>query len=201
MAPEATRWMAGAVVAALLALAYALVLHPAFVAPLLQTEREISQLREREARIQARLQQAPAVARQLQDLQAALAARPGLMAEPSPELATAALVHGLEAAVHSASPGGRSCVLRERSPLPSASVDGFIEVAVQARLRCGVDELAALLHVLEGGTPRLFVEGLSVQAPRHRQATQESGLGLDASFRLVGYLAPGAAPAGDGHEP
>ncbi len=201
MAPEAMRWMAGATVAALLALAYALVLHPGFVEPLLRIEGEISQLRERETRIQARLQQGPALERQLQALQAALAARPGLMVEPSPELATAALVHGLEAAVLSASPGGRSCVLRERSPLPAASVDGFVEVAVQARLRCGVDELAALLHVLEGGTPRLFVEGLSVQAPRHRAGTPESGLGLDASFRLVGYLAPGATTEGDGREP
>ncbi|WP_374013162.1 type II secretion system protein GspM [Pseudoxanthomonas koreensis] len=199
MSGNATRWLAAAALVTVLALVHVLLLHPAFVEPLRGIEGEISQLREREARIQAQLQHAPGVARQLKDLQAGLAARPGLMAEASPELATAALVHGLERAVRSASPGGRSCALRERSPLPATSVDGFVEVAVQARLRCGVDELAAILHVLEGSSPRLFIDGLSVQASRQRGGSAESGLGLDTSFRLVGYLAP-AAPTGDADE-
>ena len=67
---------------------------------------------------------------------------------------------------------------------------------MQVRLRCGVAELATVLHSLETGSPRLFVDNLNLIAQRFQQSPNESGLGLDVSFELAGYLLPGAAADG-----
>ena len=48
----------------------------------------------------------------------------------------------------------------------------------------------------ETGSPRLFVDNLNLIAQRFQQSPNESGLGLDVSFELAGYLLPGAAADG-----
>ena len=66
------------------------------------------------------------------------------------------------------------------------------------RLHCGNPELAAVLHSLESGSPRLFVDNLNVLAPRQVFAASgggAQGAGLDITFDLYGYLRPSAAPA------
>jgi general secretion pathway protein M len=65
-------------------------------------------------------------------------------------------------------------------------------VVVQVRLRCGMGELAAVLHALESGSPQLFVDNLDVLSRRSYLAAGNEGGALDVSFDLFGYLAPGA---------
>ncbi|HAV70471.1 MAG TPA: general secretion pathway protein GspM, partial [Stenotrophomonas sp.] len=80
------------------------------------------------------------------------------------------------------------------TPLPDADRErAFARVALQVRMRCGVPEMAAVLHTLETGSPRLFVDNLNLLAQRFQQSPSETGTGLDVSFELVGYLRPGAA--------
>ncbi len=99
-----------------------------------------------------------------------------------------------------ASPGNRSCTISNRTPLTDNRRDAeFVRVAMQVRLRCGVAELATVLHSLETGSPRLFVDNLNLIAQRFQQSANESGLGLDVSFELAGYLLPAAS--GDAAEP
>ncbi len=53
--------------------------------------------------------------------------------------------------------------------------------------------MAAVLHALESGTPRLFIDNLSVLAQRYFFAPGRGGTqsgGLDVSFDLYGYLRP-----------
>ena len=53
-----------------------------------------------------------------------------------------------------ASPGNRSCTISNRTPLTDNRRDAeFVRVAMQVRLRCGVAELATVLHSLETGSP------------------------------------------------
>ncbi|MCD7100009.1 type II secretion system protein GspM [Stenotrophomonas sp. MMGLT7] len=201
MAPATTerdRWLALGVLLALLALAYLLLVHPWFTVPLRAAEAQIQAQRERELRVRTQLQQAPQVAQRLQQAQAALAARPGFLPEPSAELASAGLVQRLEAAVSQASPGNRSCAISNRSPLAADTRERFVRVAVQVRLRCGTPELAQVLYTLESGSPRLFVDNLNVMAQRFQLSPGESGSGLDVAFELAGFLRPGAVadPAG-----
>ena len=186
------RWLALALLLAALVPAYLVLVHPWFTRPLLDINRGIAEVQERQLRINAQLQQRDAVEKQLQQVRTTLAARPGFLREATAESAAAALSSRLQDAVASASPGNRSCTISNRSPLTDASRDAaFPRVALQVRLRCGVPEMAAVLHTLETGSPRLFVGNLNLLAQRFQQSPNESGLGLDVSFELIGYLQPG----------
>ncbi len=187
------RWLALGLLLAALALAYLLLVHPWFTRPLLDINQGIAELQERDQRVQAQLQQRGQVQQRLQEVEAALQGRPGFLREPTAESAAAALSSRLQDAVASASPGNRSCTISNRSPLTDTARDAqFPRVALQVRLRCGVPEMAAVLHTLETGSPRLFVGNLNLLAQRFQASPNESGTGLDVSFELVGYLKPGA---------
>ncbi|MGH8031616.1 MAG: type II secretion system protein GspM, partial [Luteimonas sp.] len=189
--PDRERWAALGILAALLTVAYLLLIHPWWTAPMLELDDRVESLQQRDLRIRMELQQAPQVQRQLQAVQAQAARVPGFMSERSPELATAALVQRLETAVVEASPGNKSCAITNRSPLSDARAQqGFPRVIVQVRLRCGNPELAAVLYSLESGSPRLFVDNLNIVMQRYFFAGGQGGqgAGLDVSFDLYGYL-------------
>jgi len=192
------RWLALGLLAAALALAYGVLIHPWFTVPMGEVEDRIDTARERELRLRMQIKQAPQVQQRLQQARTALARTPGFLTERSPELATAALVQRLEAVVAQASPGKRACEITNRSPLQEPARENYPRVTVQVRLRCGTPELANVLHALEGGTPRLFVGNLNVLAQRVFFGPGQSGSqgGLDVSFDLYGYMPPGvnAAP-------
>ena len=185
------RWLALALLGGVLLLAYLVLVHPWWTAPMLEVNGEIATARERELRVRTQLQQGPAIEKQLVAARAQQAQRPGFLPEATPELATAGLVKRLETVVLEASPGNRSCAISNRSPLAQPGNDRFAKVVVQVRLRCGTPELTATLHALEAGTPRLFIENLNVLAQNYAflQAAGSSQ-GLDVSFDLYGYLKP-----------
>jgi general secretion pathway protein M len=190
------RWLALGLLAAALALAYVVLIHPWFTVPMREVDNRIEGARERELRLRMQMKQAPQVQQRLQQARAQLARTPGFLPERSPELATAALVQRLEAVVSQASPGRRACEITNRSPLQEPSREKYARVTVQVRLRCGTPELASVLYSLEGGSPRVFVNNLNVLGQRVFFNPGQSGMqgGLDVSFDLYGYLPPGAVP-------
>ena len=191
------RWLALGLLAAVLLLGYFVLVHPWWTQPMLEVNERIQALRERELRVRTQLQQAPAVEKQLAAALARQAQRPGFLGETSTELATAGLVQRLEGVVKEASPGNRSCGIVNQSPLPQNTGERFARVAVQVRLRCGTPELAAVLHALESGSPRLFVDNFNILSSNYAYMAPEGGAGgLDVTFDLYGYLKPGViAPA------
>ena len=203
------RWLALGLLLAVLALGYLLLVHPWFTAPLQVINEDIAALQQRGQRIQAQLAQQPQIRERLQSVRAELATRPGLLMDATAEGAAAALGVRLQDVVAAASPGNQACAISNRTPLADHRMEeGFERVAMQVRLRCGVDEMAQVLHALETGTPRLFIENLNLLAQRYQQAVQqETGTGLDVSFELVGYLVPAASrppatePAADAATP
>lgn len=188
------RWLALGLLLAALALAYLVLVHPWWTVPMREVGAGIEETRQRELRVRTQLQQRPQVERQLAAAQAALGNRPGFLAEPSAELATAALTQRLETVVAQASPGNRSCAITNRSPFPAGAGERFPRVVVQVTLRCGVAQTAAVLHALESGSPRLFVDNLNILAQtfnfRTPNATEDPASGLNVSFDLSGYLRP-----------
>ncbi len=185
------RWLALAILAGVLALAYLLLVHWWWTAPMLEVGSEIEALQQRDLRARMELQQAPAVRERLEEVRAQTAGVPGFMPEANVQLATAALVQRLESAVAEASPGNRSCMISNRTPLADTRQERFPRAAVQVRLTCGNAETAAVLHSLESGSPRLFIDNLNLLAQRFNfGAGQSSGGGLDVSFDLYGYLQP-----------
>ena len=174
MQPDVTsrdRWLALALLAGVLALAYLLLVHGWWTAPLLDTNARIETLRERDLRTRMELQQSPDVRRQLEAARAAAGSAPGFMAEANVQLATSALVQRLEQAVLEASPGNRSCAITNRQPMNEVRQERFPRATVQVRLTCGNPELAAVLHSLESGSPRLFVDNLNLLAQASTSAS------------------------------
>jgi general secretion pathway protein M len=197
------RWLALGLLLLVLAAIYGLLLHPLWVQPMAELDDELAQSQQRQARVVAELSQASAVASALEQAQQQLGGRPGFLQQGSAEQASAALVQQLEQAVNQASPGNRSCVISSRAPLTGvAGTAPFVRVAVQARLRCGTPEMLSVLHSLESGSPRLFVDNLVILAQRYQALPGETGSGLDVSFELSGYLDPAhASVAGGEHAP
>jgi general secretion pathway protein M len=188
------RWLALGLLLAVVAMAYLVLLHPWWTVPMRETDARIQVLQQREMRARMRVQQAPGVANRLREAMALEAQAPVFLPEANPELATAGLVQRLETEVARVSPGNRACAINNRDPLPAIAGDArFPRVAVHVRLRCGNPELVALLHALEGGNPRLFVDNLGIVSSGFFQAATggvEASSGLDVEFDLHGFLKP-----------
>ena len=193
------RWLALGLLLLALALAYAVLVHPWWTVPMLDAEQRIESLQQRELRLRMQVQQAPQVQQRLVELQARQGEDAGFLPESNAELATAALIQRLETVVSMASPGNRSCAITNRSPLQAASREPFTRVTVQVRMRCGNGELASVLHALEGGSPRVFVDNLNVLVQRMYFApgtgAPRGDGGLEVTFDLYGYLRPAAVEA------
>jgi len=192
------RWLALGLLLGVVLLAYLVLIHPWWTQPMRALGSRIDTLQERELRVRRELEQAPQVRAELERARAAMDEVPGFMPQAGVELATAALVQRLESAVLEASPGNRSCAISNRSPIAGQRSDRYPRATVQVRLRCGNPELVAVLHALETGTPRLFVDNLNILSQRHTLAAGATSGGIDVSFDLSGYVLPpaGSPPAG-----
>ena len=187
------RWLALGLLLAALALVYLLLVHPWWTVPMRDAGARIQTLQQRELRARMQLQQRPEVSKRLGIAKQLEARAPAFLPESTSELATAGLTQRLETVVAQASPGNRGCAITNRSPMSEPRQERFARVTVQVRLRCGNAELAAVLHALESGSPRLFVDNLNILAQRFfflpGQNNNQSN-GLDVSFDLYGYLRP-----------
>ncbi len=194
------RWIALGLLAGLLLVAYFLLIHTWWTVPMLELQDRIDGLQERDARARATLAQAPEIRKRLAAVREQAARVPGFMAERTTEQATAGLIQRLDTAVLEASPKNRSCAIQTRSPITEPRKERFPRAVVQVRLRCGTPELAIVLHSLESGSPRLFVDNLNITAQRFyftpEQAPSGAG-GLDVSFDLYGYVSPPAGGPAD----
>ncbi len=189
------RWIALGLLAGVLLVAYFALIHAWWTVPMLELQDRIDGLQERDARARATLAQAPEIRKRLAAVREQAARVPGFMAESTTEQATAGLIQRLDTAVLEASPKNRSCAIQTRSPITEPRKERFPRAVVQVRLRCGTPELAAVLHSLESGSPRLFVDNLNITAQRFYFTPEQAPTsgGLDVSFDLYGYVAP---PAG-----
>lgn len=192
--PERWRVLGGAFIA--LAVAYLLLVHWWFTAPMLAMGGEIEAMREQEQALRSEAAQRPQLQLKLAQVRQFEASNPGFLPETSRELASAGLVQRLQQVVASASPNPSSCQITAQTPTDTPTQGPFARVMVQVRLRCGMGELAAVLHALESGRPQLFIDNLDLLSRRSYLATgTEGGGGLDVSFDLYGYLksAPGGS--------
>ena len=189
------RWIALGLLAGVLLVAYFVLIHAWWTVPMLELQDRIEGLQERDACARATLAQAPEIRKRLAAVREQAARVPGFMAESTTEQATAGLIQRLDTAVLEASPKNRSCAIQTRSPITEPRKERFPRAVVQVRLRCGTPELAAVLHSLESGSPRLFVDNLNITAQRFYFTPEQAPTsgGLDVSFDLYGYVAP---PAG-----
>lgn len=190
-----------ALVAAVLVLGYFLLLHWWFTAPMLAMGEQIEQLQQEELALRMEIAQRPQLEAELQRVSELGQGDAGFLPEANRQLATAALVQRLESVVNDAAGGSGQCSITARTPTDNQGRDPFVRATVQVRLRCGMRELAAVLHQLEGGNPQLFVDNLDLLSRRSYLGANEGG-GMDVSFDLYGYLAQAAeGEGGEGGQP
>jgi general secretion pathway protein M len=197
MKPSAERLRVFAIAAAVLAVAYLVVLHWWFTAPMLAMGEQIATLRNEELALRMEIAQRPELERELARVREFEAGNPGFLPEANRQLATAALVQRLESVIGQASPQASRCQITARTPTESRTEEPFERATVQVRLRCGMAELGAALHALESGSPQLFVDNLDLLSRRSYLGTGQEGGAMDVSFDLYGYLkssSPGGAP-------
>lgn len=184
------RWAAVGLLALALLLVYLLAVHWWWTVPQQQLRAELIELRDQELRLRMHAGQIDEVRQQLATLRETQAGDPGFLAEPSQQLATAGLVQQLEAVVRGVGSSDR-CQLAGTTPVQSRVQERYPRVVVQVRLRCGMEELAAVLGRLEAGRPELFIDNLivrSLRVARRRGVDSAGDAGLDVSFELYGYL-------------
>ena len=86
-----------------------------------------------------------------------------------------------------------TCQIVSRQPVRPRVEERFQRVTVNARMRCGIDDLTKIIYSLETGMPMILAEELTVIKPRTRRRTsggqpvQEITL-LDIRFNMSGYL-------------
>jgi len=193
-APDRWRLLGGLVLALLLA--YLLLVHWWFTAPMLAMGSEIEAMGAQEQTLRSEAAQRPQLQLKLAQVRQFELSNPGFLPEASRELASAGLVQRLQQVVASASPNPNGCQITAQTPTDMPTQEPFARVMVQVRLRCGMAELAAVLHALESGSPQLFIDNIDLLSRRSYLANGIEGAGgLDVSFDLYGYLksAPGAS--------
>ena len=86
-----------------------------------------------------------------------------------------------------------TCQIVSRQPVRPRVEERFQRVTVNARMRCGIEDLTKIIYSLETGMPMILAEELTVIKPRTRtrtragQPVQEITL-LDIRFNMSGYL-------------
>ena len=189
--PRDQRLLAVALLLLTVALAYLLLLHWWFVAPMQQISADMRDLRDTQSRYAAAIAQRGALQHRLTALGAGQAASDAFLPTDDPNTAAGELMQRVVDVVASSTTGG-SCTVSQKMPLPNPPADAgepYRKAAVSISLSCDVEPLAAVLNALEQGTPYLFVDDLGIY--RNPVAAQQNAAApLEVQFTLYGYVRP-----------
>lgn len=182
------RWKIFAGVAVLILLAYLLLVHWWFTAPMLGMGEQIGELRDQELRYRMEANQRLALEKKLTEVRQQQAQTPHFLPEANKELASAALVQRLEQVVSAASTNPNACQITARTPTENSIKEDFQRVTVQVRLRCGMGEMTNILYSLEGGSPQLFIDNLELLSRSSYNNVGPVGGAVEVVFDLFGYI-------------
>jgi general secretion pathway protein M len=185
--PQTERWRAIGAALAVLLVAYLVLLHWWFTAPMLRMGDEIEDMRAQELSLRTEAAQRPQLEARLAQVRSFEAGNPGFLPEETKELASAGLLQRLQQVVASASPNTNACQITSQTPTDMPSKEPFPRVMVHVTLRCGMTELGIVLHALESGSPQLFIDNLDMLSRRTYLSTDTGGA-IDVTMDLYGYL-------------
>jgi general secretion pathway protein M len=188
-----SRLLALALLVALPALAYVLVVEPVVAAyrdageAIVRAQELLQSYRER-AEQRPRLTQLLAAAAEHAD------AVTGYLKAVDGALAAAELQDRVKGVVEGAGGALRSAQSLEVEPVEA--VPGVRRAGLKVRFEADIESLATILYELETGEPYLFVEGLSIREPRRQQRRRDQpdeAPQLDVVVDLYGYVRDGVA--------
>lgn len=199
MKPTESRIAAILLLLLALVLAYFVLLHWWFVAPLRDIAAQMDDLRDTQSRYATAIADKPELQKRLATLGEGQAASAAFLPEDDPSAAAASLMQRVVDVV-AAHPQGGSCEVTQKMLVPDpATADGepYRKAAVNIGMRCDIQPLTAVLHDLEQGTPYLFIDDLSIY--RNPMAAPNGTIApLEVQFTVSGYVrqarTPPAAP-------
>jgi general secretion pathway protein M len=198
MKPLESRMAAIGLLVLVLLLAYFVLLHWWFVAPLRDIDSQMDDLRDTQSRYAAAIAEKPQLQKQLAQLGHNQADSSTFLPENDPNAAAAGLMQRVvdDAAAH-AQEG--SCEVTQKMPVSNpttTSTDPYRKVVVSISLHCDMQPLVGLLYTLEKGKPYLFVQDLSLYR-NPMLNMQKSGVApLEVQFTLAGYVHAAAQQGG-----
>lgn len=187
--PKDGRLLAVILLAIVLLLIYLLGVHWWFVSPHLGYFSEMSDLREQQQRFARIAAERPAIEQRLGEVRSYEQGNQAFLAEADANAASAGLIQRLKQAQTDHTDARRCSVVSTQS-YSGGQEELYKRITMQARLRCDMESLAAILYDLENGKPYLFVDQLMI----YKQQTYVPPGGkpvaspLDVRFNLSGYL-------------
>ncbi len=190
MKPLESRIAAIGLLVLVLLLAYFLLLHWWFVAPLRDIDSQMDDLRNTQSRFAAAIAEKPQLQKRLAALGHDSADSSTFLPENDPNAAAAGLMQRVvdDAAAHSQE---GSCEVSQKMPVSNPSVtpgDPYRKVVVSISLHCDVQPLIGLLYTLEKGNPYLFVQDFSVYRNPLLNMQKTGAAPLEVQFTLAGYV-------------
>jgi general secretion pathway protein M len=182
-----------AIVFALLALgiAYLVLLHWWFVAPLLDQGSQMRDLREQHARYAAEIAEQPQLQKRLDQLAAGGASANAFLPETDPSAAAAGLIQRASDVVAAHAGEGGGCEMPQKMPIENnATREPYRRVSVSITLQCAMQPLTAVLHDFDRALPYMFVDDLTVYQVAQPGSTASPK--LEVQFTLSGYIRSGA---------
>lgn len=194
--PGDGRFLAVVLLLIVLLLVYLLGVHWWFVAPHLQYAGEMQDLREQQLRYRTAIEEKPQIEQRLAEVRAYEQGNRAFLAETDANAASAALIQRLKQAMTDHAADEQRCQNVSTQSFNGGQEELYQRVTVQARLKCDLEPLAAILYDLENGKPYLFVDQVMIYK---QQSYSPPGVKvmpnpLDVRFNLSGYLRqPGKA--------
>ncbi|MEO5560165.1 MAG: type II secretion system protein GspM [Dokdonella sp.] len=186
--PKDGRLLAVVLLLIVLALVYLVGIHWWFVAPQMQLSSEMQDLREQQLRYRQTTAEKPEIDKRLAEVKAYEQGNQAFLPETDANAASAALIQRLTQAM--SGKGEKHCQNVGTQSFAGNEEELYKRVTVQARLKCDLEPLAAILYDLENGKPYLFVDQVMIykQQSYTPPGAKVVSVPLDVRFNLSGYL-------------
>lgn len=176
---------------------YVFGVHWWFVSPHIDYYNQMGDLREQQQRYARVIAERTEIEKKLVEVRAYEQGNQAFLAEADANGASAGLITRLRQSQTDQSDPKRCSVVNTSPGFTGNQDEQYMKVIVQARLRCDLESLVAIIYDLENGKPYLFVDELMV----YKQQTYVPPGGkrvaspLDVRFNLSGYLRQPGKPA------
>jgi len=194
--PKDGRFLAVVLLLITLVLVYLLGIHWWFVAPHIEIAGQMRDLREQQARFQRAIAERPDIEKRVAEVKAYEQGNQAFLSETDSNAASAALIQRLKAAMSDHAKDESRCQNVSTQSYNGGEDELYKRVTVQARLKCDLEPLAAILYDLENGKPYLFVDQVMIykQQTYTPPGAKTVTVPLDVRFNVSGYLRePGKA--------
>ena len=195
--PKDGRFLAVVLLLIVLMLVYLIGIHWWFVAPQLEFASTMDELRDQQLHFRQVIAQRKEIQSRLDAIHTREQSNQAFLSETDQNAASAFLIQRLNQAISDHAKDEKRCSSAGQQPYTNGEEELYKRVTVQARLRCDLEPLAAILYDLENGKPYLFVDQIMIY--RQQSYTPPGGKALatplDVRFNLTGYLRqPGKPP-------